>query len=337
MNIRLALTFLFFDDFLGCSACLLYEPRLPLLVYSSQPQIELFYIGGKTRLLGVSFNEQHSPSTFESSVKEKEVFTRLNSSLTAYWPWTIYQNSEGMLYHVRNRLDGLSWSPTEVWDNNPTNVTALPASRLAVVPTSTNFTLLAVKAGYAVFYQDPVRGRLAVAVTDIDSPERPAAWTAPWPVDGLPDVTLPERAPIAAFSVARVRPGGGGGEEDDVEAMQQQVNTYVLYLDEAADINVLYTDYFSASSSSSSSSQQEEERVTWRMATPAALRGADPDTDITCLTMATTVRNASRDQVPLEGPSDENRCYFQRGGRVVEVRLDWATHDWVVTGTVPIP
>ncbi|KAL2166164.1 hypothetical protein VTG60DRAFT_3170 [Thermothelomyces hinnuleus] len=71
-----------------------------------QPQIELFYVGGKTRLLGVGFNEQSTPSTIESSVDEKKVFTGLNSSLAAYWPWTVYQDSKGLLYHVRNLLDG---------------------------------------------------------------------------------------------------------------------------------------------------------------------------------------------------------------------------------------
>ncbi|KAK4246063.1 hypothetical protein C7999DRAFT_15765 [Corynascus novoguineensis] len=286
-----------------------------------QPQIELFYVGGKTRLLGVNLNEQNTPSAAESSVNDKRLFTGLDSGLAAYWPWTIYQDSTGVLYHVRNLLDGSDWSPSdEAWDNNRINRTALVGSNLAIAPTSTNFTLQAVKAGYAVFYQDP-DDRLAVSITDIESPFRPSDFHVPWPADDLPDITLPKRAPLAAFSVARE-----GGED------LQLVDTYVLYLDSNANINVLYTD-----STSWDSSDDGASGVVWKTASPRALRSVDRDTDIACLTMATTIHSAAKQEVPLEdGSSGENRCYFQKGGRVVEVRLDRDKQDWVVTGHLPI-
>jgi hypothetical protein len=159
---------------------------------------------------------------------------------------------------VRNRVGG-RWQPNgDGWDNNPLNVTALTASRLAIVPTSTNYSMIAVKAGYAVFYQAPDQ-TLAVSITDVNSPQRPSAFRTPWSTT-LPEITLPKLAPIAAFSVAR---------EGDAA---QRVNTYVLYLDADANINVLYTDADAA----------------WATAQPDALKGADKDTDIACLNMATS-------------------------------------------------
>jgi hypothetical protein len=31
------------------------------------------------------------------------------------------------------------------------------------------------------------------------------------------------------------------------------------------------------------------------------------------------------------------RCFFQRGGRLVEVRLDGGKGEWIAVGDVPIP
>jgi hypothetical protein len=102
----------------------------------------------------------------------------------------------------------------------------------------------------------------------------------------------------------------------------------VLYLDDDANINMLYTE---------ASSNSDTTGAVWRTAAPTALHGADQDTHITCLTMATTNNTAAKQDVPLEEASADNRCYFQKGGLVVEVRLDQGKQDWVVTGTVPIP
>ncbi|KAK4237605.1 hypothetical protein C8A03DRAFT_34407 [Achaetomium macrosporum] len=276
-----------------------------------QPQIALFYSGFKTRLLGVNFNEQFTPPVSESSVNSRQIFTILDGALAAYWPWTLYQDSAGSLFHVRNLLGG-SFAPSDTtWDDNPTNVTALPASRLAVVPLSANFSRIAVKGGYAVFYQAP-DARLAVNITDLYSPELAEDYPLSWPPTALPAITLPRLAPMAGFSVARA------GDP------LRRVDTYLLYLDAEKDINVVYTDASAGA-----------ERVEWKTARPAALRGADPDTDIACLTMATSFHNAAEAEVHLEEASDATRCYFQRGGVVVEVRLDKG--DWTVVGSVPIP
>ncbi|KAK4154923.1 hypothetical protein C8A00DRAFT_32281 [Chaetomidium leptoderma] len=275
-----------------------------------QPQIQLFYAGYKTRLLGININEGEKPSVREDTVNHLNIYTILDSSMTAYWPWTIYQDSTGALHHVRNQLDGRFGPQEEKWDNNKLNTTALTASRLAIVPMVPDFSRIAVKGGYAVFYQDSDE-KLAVAVTDLDSPELAKDYVLSWPTTTLPSITLPKRAPIAAFSVARP------------SDLLKTVDTFVLYLDANADINVLYADGYSTK---------------WKTAQPDALKGADADTDITCLTMATSNYNAAKTTVPLEPPSSDVRCFFQRGGQVIEVKLqDAKTAKWVVVGSVPIP
>lgn len=94
------------------------------------------------------------------------------------------------------------------------------------------------------------------------------------------------------------------------------------YLDASSNINVLYTDTSSGS-------------PVWRTSQPAALRGADPDTSLACLNMATSQVGADGSPKLLELASADTKCYFQRGGLVMEARLDRG--DWIVTGNVPIP
>ncbi|KAJ4287051.1 hypothetical protein N0V88_007817 [Collariella sp. IMI 366227] len=282
-----------FDSFANASTPL--AASTILFRENFMPQVELFYIGFKNRFFGVSFNEKATPPVSEDSVNTKKIITHVNSSVAAYWPWTIYQNPEGVLYHVRN-LQDRDFRASSYWDNNRINITALTGSRLAVVPMSTHFDRIAIKGGYAVFYQD-VNEKLAVSVTDLTSPELKADYALSWPVE-IPDITLPERTPMAGFSVAR--------KGDD----KGRVETYLLYLGPARNINVLYTD-------------SSVSPVQWRRKKPEAMQGADENTDISCLTMASTLHNTEDEEGPLPEPADDTmRCYFQRGGKVVEVKLD---------------
>lgn len=281
-----------------------------------QPQINLFYTGVSNRFLGTTFNSQLTPNTSESSANQLQIYTGRDSALAAYWPWTLYQDLGGVLYHVRNRLlSDFSPSVTD-WDNNRLNTTALSGSRLAVVPMSANFSRIALKGGYAVFYQDPSSQKLAVAVTDLDSPQLAKDYPLSWQPAELPEIALPKLAPLAAFSVARK-----GGDA------RQRVDTYVLYRDANADVGVVY-----AVASSSSSGEAE-----WKTARPEVMKGVDKDSDVACLTLATSASNAAKVEVSLEQAGEEARCYFQRKGRVVEVRLDAETGEWVAAGEVPMP
>lgn len=271
---------------------------------SYQPQTEVFYTNDDGRVLGVSINDALSPNYEEDSIKNMVLNSRVNSSVAAYWPWVMYQESSGGIVEVRNRLR-TEFSPAAEWDKKRLNVSADSDSRLALVPLSTNFSKIAVQGGYGIFYQ--VNGALVALIPDLGSDELATDYADSWPT-GFPAVTnMPGGAPFAAFSVAR--------SSDTL----QRVFTYVLYLDNDANISVIYND---ASS--------------WKTAQPASLKGVDADTDITCLTMATTHRDSFTQEVVLGAQSFDPRCYFQREGLVREVILS-TNNDWVDNGNVPIP
>ncbi|KAK0627963.1 hypothetical protein B0T14DRAFT_493953 [Immersiella caudata] len=279
---------------------------LGLLIFGNlQPQAELFYGGQSNRLLGTSLNDQVIPSVSDDSVNGVQITTGTNSSLASYWPLIIFQDSAGSLWYVRNRLLS-DWSPTSDWDVTKTKFTAMTASKLALVPMSTNFTRTAATVGSAIFYQ-AVDGKLAVGVAELNTsnPETPQSWTT-----DIPSITLPNRAPIAAFSVARPTD------------TQQRVDTYVLYPDLSYNLHMLYTDTSSGS-------------TVWKTTQPAALGGVDKDTNLACLTFSTTDRNAVNSAINLETASEDIRCFYQKGGLIMEAKL--VGTDWEVTGNVPIP
>ncbi|KAM7207019.1 hypothetical protein V8F33_000118 [Rhypophila sp. PSN 637] len=275
------------------------------------PQIEIFYTGKQSRFLGTNYNDQNPGDIkfIEDSVNSLRFFTGLNSSLASYWPWIIQQDSDGTLVHVRNRLLG-NFAPSLVWDRNRLNATAQAASSLAIVPLSTNFSAMAVEGGYAVFYQALEGGTLVVEIPSLErAQELDGNYTLPWPME-LPTITLPRRAQLAAFSVAR----------DDTESL---VNTYVLYIDEG-NINVLYTDMGSGS-------------PIWTIVQPDALKGVDGDSGLACLTLASSPAGPSGGPILSEvGTEDNMRCYFVRGGLVQEAKMS-EIRDWSVVGVVPIP
>jgi hypothetical protein len=91
------------------------------------------------------------------------------------------------------------------------------------------------------------------------------------------------------------------------------VNTYILYQDDTGVIRVVWQD-----------------AGPWKgPQTFPALNLADRGTDIACVTKA--VWNSVG--VSLGPLSDLNRCYFQSGGRIKEVRYDGTT--WQDLGFVP--
>ncbi|KAK1498087.1 hypothetical protein CCUS01_12956 [Colletotrichum cuscutae] len=268
----------------------------------SHPQTEVFYTNDDGRVLGVSINDALSSNYEEDSIKNMVLNSRVNSSVAAYWPWVKYQESSGGIVEVRNRLR-TEFSPAAEWDKKRLNISADSDSRLALVPLSTNFSKIAVR-GYGIFYQ--VNGALVVLIPDLGSDELATDYADSWPTD-FPAVTnMPGGAPFAAFSVAR--------SSDTL----QRIFTYVLYLNNDANINVIYNDASSC-----------------KTAQPATLKGVDADTDITCLTMATTHRDSFTQEVVLGAQPFDPRCYFQREGLVREVIL--TNNEWVDNGNVPIP
>ncbi|EFQ27474.1 hypothetical protein CGRA01v4_04569 [Colletotrichum graminicola] len=271
------------------------------------PQPELFYTNAQMQVLGISMNDLYTPTAQEDSIKTIGLRTIADSSVASYWPWSVHQAADGYIVEVRNRLIGGDFHPAAEWDAKRLRVQAVNASRLALVPTSTSFNRIAIQGGYGIFYQ-AANSSLVALIPDLAN-NVPADYVTSWPTD-FPSITLPEHGTFAAFSVAR--------PSDSL----QRVDTYVLYLDASSDINVVYTD----SSASSSPS--------WKTAQPDALKGADADTDIACVTMATSAYDSSREAVPLRAAASMVRCYFQREGLVREVTL--SGNQWVDIGSVPI-
>ncbi|KAK1590168.1 uncharacterized protein LY79DRAFT_670096 [Colletotrichum navitas] len=271
------------------------------------PQPELFYTNAQMQLLGISMNDLYNPTVQDDSIKSMTLRTGVDSSVASNWPWSIYQAADGYLVEVRKRLIGGTFRPAAEWDAKRLRVQAVNASRLALVPTSTNFSRIAIQGGYGIFYQS-ANSSLVALIPDLAN-NVPADYVTPWPTD-FPSITLPQRGTFAAFSVAR--------PSDSL----QSVDTYALYLDASSNINVVYTD----SSTSSSPS--------WKMAQPDVLKGADADTDTACLTMATSAYDSFQEEVPLKVAASMVRCCFQREVLVREVTLSGT--QWVDVGSVPI-
>jgi len=167
------------------------------LVFSARhsPQVELFYSGPSNRLLGTNFNDLSTPSVAEDSVNMVGITTGTNSSLSSYWPWTIFQDPAGGIIHVRNDVVGPQKSPASVWSVSATNITAAAGSKFALVPMSTNFSAIAEKAGYAVFYQT-LDGKLGVNIPDLNSPQRDANYSQSWPTGTYQPSTLPAKKEV---------------------------------------------------------------------------------------------------------------------------------------------
>ena len=117
-------------------------------------------------------------------------------------------------------------------------------------------------------------------------------------------MSIPEKTSIGGFTVARAQ-----------ATQSTQVNTYILFQDEKGVLQVIW---------------QDSDGLWKGPQTFPALAGADRGTDISCVTKA--VWNSVG--VSLGPLSDLNRCYFQSGGRIKEVRYDGTT--WQDLGFVPV-
>lgn len=290
-----------------------------------QPQVQLYYSGATTRLLGVNINDQNTPASREDTINDQDLTCFDHSSVSAYWPWLTYQDPDGELMEVRNLLGGFYSPSPSSWDIRKLGVRTLRGSRLALVPMSTSFPKMAVEGGYAIIYRD-MDGLLAVTVPRLDDDEVADDYARSWP-EGMKTATLSvpvllltaffcsdfpssieveQDAPISAFSVGRPRDAEG------------RVDTYILYRD-GADISMVYTNGSTA----------------WETSKPEALQGVDSDTDISCITMGTSPYDATRGQLLLGQGVEDARCYFQKEGVVQEVSLEGG--NWKLTRVVPVP
>lgn len=274
------------------------------IIYGSafNPQTEVFYIGEGAQVLGINMNSINTPPVDDDSIGKVHLTAAPGTSIAAYWPWLVYQDSRGMIREVRDRLLG-GFSPAAEWDNKDLNITGLSGTRLALVPVYSSFSLIAVRGGYGIVYQGQDNGLYAVVhdLPNVPDDQMVLSWNKEFP-----KTIIPKNAAFTAFSTARA--------SDPL----QRVNTYVLYVDASSNINVVYVDSDSG----------------WKTSKPSVLQGVDKDTDIACITLATSPVNVAGSAVNLQPPSNESRCYFQRGGNVIEAVTDGT--NWRVTGTVPV-
>ena len=147
-----------------------------------QAQTQLFYTGGDLRLLGTNMNDRSDPRIVEDSINSAAYTTSRESSLAAYWPWLVCQSVSGGLVHVRNNPPA-NLDPGAAWGAADINITALGGTKLAMVPVSTNYTRIASRGGYAVFYQG-IDSRLSVAITHLS--ELDSTYVQSWPTSAFP-------------------------------------------------------------------------------------------------------------------------------------------------------
>jgi hypothetical protein len=177
------------------------------------------------------------------------------------------------------------------WSNQTLDdVVATPGSGMTLLPTAVKYL------NAAGFIYATANGMLSTYIeTTNDTAVDGWAWTP-----GSLGVRVPSNSSIGAFVYAR---------------SQNLINTYVLYQETNNDIYVVWQDDASG----------------WRGPTSyPALAGADPGTDIVCLTMQAWDASG----VDLSALTDMNRCYFQAGARLKEVWFDGAT--WHDQGFVPM-
>lgn len=88
------------------------------------------------------------------------------------------------------------------------------------------------------------------------------------------------------------------------------------------------------------SSSTDDSAVTWKTSSPEGLKGLDEDTNIGCVMMASIDKDENENEVPVEQDSEEvNRCFFMKGGKLVEARMSGTGGEgvWKVVGDVPLP
>ncbi|KAK3334538.1 hypothetical protein B0H65DRAFT_76111 [Neurospora tetraspora] len=276
-----------------------------------RPHVILTYIGAGPTVLGRVINENNNPAiSNDDEFNNLSLNALANSSTTSYFPAAVYQDPSGELGQARVVM--LHWL------NRMTGIMALPGTRLAMAPISSRWANYSASGGYGLIYQEP-SGRLAAAVLNLGPDSRVDA-VSPWFNSSIfpSNINPPNGAPLTAWVTSRP------------SSPSHFPNTYILYLDSNSNIQMVYTS-FSGSGDGS---------VTWKTSEPEALKGLDKDTEIGCVLMASIDKDQNGNEVPIEEDSEEvNRCFFQKGGKLVEARMSGSagTGEWKIVGEVPLP
>ncbi|KAK8043905.1 hypothetical protein PG994_012743 [Apiospora phragmitis] len=240
------------------------------------------------------------------------------SRLAAYWPSILSEaagqtggTGSGKLRWTRY-WGGNNKANHDFWEHVDANVTASPGSGLAVVPASSRYA----NSGGFLFRRGD--GKVFNSLADhYDGGFNGTAWDKGDLAKDLNGLTIPATSPVVAFTVAR--------SADPKNNPADFVNTYILYVGGQGAVNMVW---------------QDDEKSGWKGSVqyPAAFGGADPGTDIACLTPAAWGgggNNGASDVSQISGAHDMCRCYFQAGGgRVREVQFSGS--NWKNLGYLPI-
>lgn len=125
----------------------------------------------------------------------------------------------------------------------------------------------------------------------------------------FPNMEVPEEGSFSAFTVAR-------SDGSDL------VNTHIVYIDEAHSVQHVWTD----------------DGVEWQAASPEQLVNLDDGSDIACISMSGGEEGGEAWTQPvfMRTGTHLSRCYYQRGGSLIEAQLQ-GNNDWVELGEVPMP
>ncbi|KAK4172249.1 hypothetical protein QBC36DRAFT_78199 [Triangularia setosa] len=274
------------------------------------PQTTIYYEVDK-KVFGATINEASQPAIQLEDVSggwngglSGDFAMGNGADLAAYWPYIITQPESGHIIEVRDMLQSDLSTSTGRLTVRSLGISAYEGTSLCIVPTSSNFTKIAAPGGYGVVYQKPNQG-IAFHVPDNET------------IVGLYGEQLPEtfpeqfvfapQAPMAAFAVAR-----NSNVDDNL------VNIYIVVKSYSSSFGVWFTENLSS----------------WMEESPDALKDVDEDSDIACSTLAPTDLDSEGKEALLEPANGEVRCYFQRGGRLVEVSFGGSM--WTELGAVPI-
>ncbi|VUC28072.1 unnamed protein product [Clonostachys rosea] len=274
----------------------------------AQIEIQLLYLDTNAKLKGLNYvtaGQAEANGFTKLDVNDTAITISPQSDIAAWGPFTIYQNAN-------NSLSALWWQSDTPWKPYTLQYSPIVGSKLAIVPVSRNASHVSGTGWWSVFYQNE-DGSIQAVIDPGHWPETRSQnlgdvidlWTTTYPKP-----IIPLKHSFAAFSIAR---------DPNKVNTSSKVSTFLLYQDNSGDIKQAYVD----------------NDKTWQTSAPDELKGADNGTDISCITTPAWEKDRTFDGLLLQAASDLTKCYFQKGGKLMEVRLSGT--NWVDPKELALP
>ncbi|KAH8675545.1 hypothetical protein BX600DRAFT_507775 [Xylariales sp. PMI_506] len=272
-------------------------------------QIELFYIDTNQIIRGQYFSTSVPQKGTPSSINRYPLEVSSGSTISCYFPNLITQDDDSHLRWLR-MLGASSTNTSQPWWINDTSqsLTGSMGTGLAMLPLAQHY-----ESSVGLIYRAAANGSLATATRIYNITGGTAYDDGLWDGTSAPKlaVDVPAASAIGALSVGR-------------QYTTLDLNTYILYQDESASLQVVWQDGGNGSSGSNNTWQGPE--------TYDALNDAEPGTDIACVTQGAW----GIPEILVSSEQDMNRCFFQERDtrRVKEVWYNGT--DWNFVGYVPL-